>query len=140
MSTNDTPMSFDDIDLSEVQAAPSFSNPPSGQFLVRVTLGQKLVSEKRAVVADMELVEVLAMGSQHTELPADPGQKFNALYFCDKPEKFQYVKRDLAAFFDAVGTQSLNTLCETVKEMPCKIVWAYDKNDYPRVLSFEVVA
>lgn len=139
MSTNDTPMSFDDIDVSGVTAAPSFSNPPSGQFLVKVTLAQKLISEKRAVVADMELVEVLALGTQHTELPADPGQKFNSLYFCDKPEKFPYVKRDLGVFFEAVGTQSLNKLCETVKDMPCKIVFAYDKNDYARVISFEVI-
>ena len=140
MSTNDTPMSFDDIDVSGVVAAPSFSNPPSGQYLVKATLNQKLVNEKRAVIVDMELMEVLSLGTQHTELPADPGQKFNSLYFCDKPEKFPYVKRDLAAFFDAVGTQSLNTLCETVKDMPVKIVFAYDRNDYARVLSYEVVA
>ena len=139
MSTNDTPMSFEDIDVSGVQAAPSFSNPPSGQFLVKVTMDQKLVAEKRAVVVDMELVEVLAIGTQHTELPADPGQKFNALYFCDKPERIPYVKRDLEAFLTAIGTQSINTMVAAVKDMPVKIVWAYDRNDYPRVMAFEIV-
>lgn len=139
MSTNDTPMSFDDIDVSNVQAAPSFSNPPSGQYLVKVTMSQKLVNEKRAVVVDMELAEVLELGTQHTEMPTEPGQKFNALYFCDKPERIPYVKRDLSAFLDAIGTQSINTMVDAVKEMPVKIVWGYDRNDYPRVLSFEIV-
>lgn len=139
MSTNDTPMSFDDIDMSGVVAAPSFANPPSGQYLVDVSMSQKLVNEKRAVVVDMELVEVIELGTQHTEYPADPGQKFNALYFVDKPERFEYVKRDLAVFLDAVGTQSINQVCAAVQKMRCKIVWHYDKNDYSRVLSYEVV-
>ena len=102
-------------------------------------MSQKLVNEKRAVVVDFELVEVLELGQQHTEMPAEPGQKFNALYFCDKPERIPYVKRDIGAFLDAVGTQSINTMVEAVKEMPVKIVWGYDRNDYPRVLSYEIV-
>jgi len=139
MSTNDTPMSFDDIDVSNVQAAAAFSNPPSGQFLVLVTMSQKLVNEKRAVVVDFELQEVIELGTQHTELTAEPGQKFNALYFVDKPERIPYVKRDLAAFLDAIGTQSINTMVAAVQAMPAKIVWSYDRNDYARVLSYQIV-
>ncbi len=139
MSNNDTPMSFDDIDVSGVTAAPAFSNPPSGQYLVLVSMSQKLVNEKRAVVVDMELSEVLELGTQHTELPAEPNQKFNALYFVDKPERLEYVKRDLGAFLDAVGTQSINQMVAAIQKMPVKIVWSYDRNDYARVLSFQIV-
>jgi hypothetical protein len=139
MSTNDTPMSFDDIDVSGVVAAPTFSDPPSGQYLVDVSMTQKVVAEKRAIVVDMELVEVIELGTQHTEKPADVGQKFNSLLFVDKPERIPYVKRDLAVFFESVGTQSVNVMTAAVQKLRCKIVWSYDRNDYARVISYEIV-
>jgi hypothetical protein len=132
-------MSFEDIDVSGVEAAASFANPPSGQYIVNVSMAQKLVAEKRAISIDMELVDIIDIGTQHTEMPAVPGQKFNSLAFIDKAERIPYVKRDLAVFFESVGTQSVNVMTAAVQNLRCKIVWAYDRNDYPRVISYEIV-
>lgn len=139
MSQNDTPMSFEDIDVSGIAAAPTFSNPPSGQYIVKVSMEQKMVAEKRAIEISMVLEDIIELGTQHLEMPHEVGQKFNALAFIDKTERIPYVKRDLAVFFDSVGTQSINTMCYAVKDVRCKIVWAYDRNDYPRVISYEII-
>lgn len=140
-NTNDTPIEFDDIDFEGVASAPSFETPPSGQYLVSVSLKQKLIGDdkKRAVEANFTLKEVIQIGQQHTEKPADEGQKFSVLYFVDTQEKYGYLKRDLRAFFEAVGTTSLNTLVAAVQDLPAKIVFSYSRTDYPKVDSYELV-
>lgn len=139
MSQNDTPMSFDDIDVSGVTAAPVMDTPPSGIYLVKVSMEQKLVNEKRAISPNMVIQDVIEIGSQHTEKPANVGQKFNALYFCDKPERLEYVKRDLNVFFESLNTQSINTMVAGVQDLLCKVVVSYTRDDYFRVNSFEIV-
>lgn len=140
-NTNDTPIEFDDIDFEGVAAAPAFEDPPSGQYLVSVSLKQKLIGDqkKRAVEANFVLKEVIQIGQQHTEKSADEGQKFSALYFVDTQEKYGYLKRDLRAFFEAVGTTSLNTLVAAVQDLPAKIIVSYSKTDYLKVDSYELV-
>ena len=139
MSQNDTPMSFDDIDVSGVEAAPVMDTPPSGTYIVEVSMEQKLVAEKRAISPNMVIVDVVEIGSQHTEKPANIGQKFNALYFVDKPERLQYVKRDLATFFEAAGTQSVNAMVAAIQNVRCKVIVSYSKDDYFRVNAFEIL-
>lgn len=130
--SQDQIITFDDIDLEGVDAAPSFDTPPSGIYIVEVSMAQKLIGEKkkRAVEVNMVLREVVQIGTQHTEKPSDPGQQFSILYFCDSPEKYGYLKRDLAVFFEAIGTTSLNTMVKTVQSLPVKVVLNYNKLDY----------
>ena len=139
MSQNDTPMSFEDIDVSGVAAAPTFSNPPSGSYIVDISMAQKIIADKRAIEINMEIVDVIELGTQHTEMPAEIGQKFNALAFIDKAERIPYVKRDLAVFFDSVGTQSINTMVGAIQKIRCRVVWAYDRQDYARVISYAII-
>lgn len=138
MTDQNQAMSFDDIDMSGIVAAPTYDTPPSGTYLCRVKMVQKLVNDKRAITPEMTLQEVVEIGTDHTEKPAEVGQKFGGLYFCDTPEKAAYVKRDLGAFFDAAGTQSLNTMVASIQDVLCKVVVTYDRNDYSR-FAFEIV-
>lgn len=138
--SQDQAIQFDDIDFSGIEAAPAFETPPSGQYLVDVSMAQKLIGDdkKRAVEVSFVLREVIQLGQQHSEKPSDPGQKFSTLYFCHDAEKYQYLKRDLRAFFEAVGTTSLNTLVAAVQNLPCKIILSYNKLDYLNV-QYELV-
>jgi hypothetical protein len=137
--SNDTPMSFDDIDVSGVAAAPSMDTPPAGSYIVLLSMEQKIVADKRAISANCVLEDVIELGEQHTEKPANPGQQFNTLYFIDKPERVPYVKRDLAVFFDSLGTQSVNTMVAGVQNIRCKIICNYSRDDYFRIQSFEIL-
>lgn len=131
-------ISFDDIDMDGVVAAPAYESPPSGSYIALVSMSQKLISEKRCIEISMELQEVVEIGTQHTEKPHDPGQKFNALTFIHTPDTVTYMKRDLRPFFEATGTSSVNAMVAAVQDLRCKIVVSYDKMDYIRV-AYEVI-
>ena len=135
---SDQAMTFDDIDLTGITAAPSFESPPSGSYIVLVSMAQKLIAEKRAIEIGMELVETIEVGTQHTEKPADPGQKFSSLSFIHTPDSVTYMMRDLRAFFEATGATSVNAMVAAVQNLRCKVVVSYDKNDYIRC-AFEVI-
>lgn len=139
---NNQAMTFDDIDMEGVVAAPAYDTPPSGAYICEVSMQQKMIGNdtpKRCVIADCTLIEVIELGTQHTEKPSGAGQKFGIMKFVDTPEKVAYMKRDFATFLEAVGTQSVNTMVAAVQNLRCKVVVSYNRDDYVNA-TFEVIA
>jgi hypothetical protein len=139
---NNQAMTFDDIDMEGIVAAPAYDTPPSGSYICAVSMQQKMIGNdtpKRCVIADCELLDTLEVGTQHTEKPHAAGQKFGIMKFVDTPEKVAYMKRDFAPFLEAVGTQSVNTMVASVQNLRCKVVVSYNRDDYVNA-TFEVIS
>ncbi len=101
--TNETSLDNVDINIDSIDDMPGFDTPPSGEYLCNLSLVIKELGGKPVLAFVFTLGEQISEGTQHTEKPKLPGQKFDILFNLDE-KGLPWVKPHLKMLQSATGS------------------------------------
>lgn len=71
------------INIDSIEDMPGFDTPPSGTYACALSTMIKEINSKPVLSFAFTLQDTLALGTQNTEAPHLPGQKFDTLFNLD---------------------------------------------------------
>ena len=127
--TEETMNSVPDMQLDNIEDVPGFDLPPSGEYICNLSLQYKVLKEKPKLEFQFEIVEVVAIGTQHPDAPAMVGQKFGILSNYDDTG-LKYAKKHLVLCQQALGcAPSVAEIIAGAKDIPVRVTFNYRTQD-----------
>lgn len=120
--------------LDDLDDLPSFSVPPTGSYILGVSMEQKEINSKPAIEASFVVVETVELADKE-ETPAKAGDKFSMLFTLNEIG-IGKLKEFCVPFAEHFGEKSIGTLVkETIKnvQVAATVKQRKDKTDPEKV-------